>query len=172
MSDRVVIDRIRPEDAEAMRAMILAIQRDEFGFDITLADQPDLADGGLFDTGGFYTAGDGAFWVARDRSDVVGAVALRDCGDRLGALRKMFVAPTHRGRDAAGSSVSANLLEALLAHARAAGFERLLLGTTERFVAAHRFYEKHGWTRIDEAELPPSFPRMSVDTRFYELRLG
>ena len=35
--------------------------------------------------------------------------------------------------------------------------------------AAHRFYEKHGFSRIPKSRLPPSFPVMEVDTRFYRL---
>jgi N-acetylglutamate synthase-like GNAT family acetyltransferase len=37
--------------------------------------------------------------------------------------------------------------------------------------AAHRFYAKHGFARIDAAELPPSFPLMSVDSRFFAREL-
>jgi hypothetical protein len=43
----------------------------------------------------------------------------------------------------------------------------LYLGTTERFLAAHRFYEKNGFARVDPASLPKAFHRMSVDTRFH-----
>ena len=47
----------------------------------------------------------------------------------------------------------------------------MYLDTTERFVAAHRFYEKQGFDPVDPADLPASFPRMSVDSRFYVLDL-
>jgi predicted N-acetyltransferase YhbS len=39
-------------------------------------------------------------------------------------------------------------------------------------LAAHRFYEKHGFSEIAPAQLPPSFPIMRVDTKFYRLELG
>ena len=171
MSDDLRIRRIGPDDAAAMRAMIVGIQRDEFGFDITLDDQQDLFEADLFDERGFYRAGGGAFWVAVDRGAVVGSIALRDCGHGTGALRKMFVAADHRGPRPDGAPVAARLLDALLSHAREAGFRRIVLGTTERFAAAHRFYEKQGFVPIEERALPPGFPRMSVDTRFYEMPL-
>lgn len=41
------------------------------------------------------------------------------------------------------------------------------LGTTERFLAAHRFYEKNGFVLVDRSALPASFPLMAVDSRFY-----
>jgi len=173
MSGAVAIRRIRPDDAPAMRDMILSIQRDEFGFEVTLDDQPDLLDGGLFEVDGFYVQGNGGFWVAVDGAGAVaGSIALHDCGGGLGALRKMFVAVSHRGPQPDGPPLALLLLQGLLDHARAVRLDRILLGTTERFTAAHRFYEKHGFARVDEGDLPPTFPRMAVDTRFYDLRLG
>jgi RimJ/RimL family protein N-acetyltransferase len=45
------------------------------------------------------------------------------------------------------------------------------LGTTDAFKAAHRFYEKNGFTEIPEHELPAMFPRMKQDTKFYRIEL-
>lgn len=45
------------------------------------------------------------------------------------------------------------------------------LGTTAKFLAAHRFYEKNRFDLVDAADLPQSFPRMAVDTRFYKIDL-
>lgn|GEM_PF-2187351 len=35
----------------------------------------------------------------------------------------------------------------------------------------HRFYEKHGFERIEKSGLPPAFPVMAVDNVFYRKRL-
>ena len=48
---------------------------------------------------------------------------------------------------------------------------RILLGTVDVLVAAHRFYEKNGFVRIDKRDLPAAFPLVAVDTRFYALTL-
>ncbi len=149
-------------DAEAVPALILSIQRGEFGVAITAADQPDLAD-----IPGFYQAGAGQFWVAENAGQVVGTIALKDIGDRAVALRKMFVAPEARGP----SGVAGPLLATAIAHARSHDVAQILLGTTDRFLAAHRFYEKHGFARVAPEALPPAFPRMAVDTVFYRLAL-
>ncbi|MFC3442111.1 GNAT family N-acetyltransferase [Sphingobium rhizovicinum] len=153
-----------PADQPGLLDLILSIQRDEYGIAITAADQPDLSD-----IGGFYLTGTGGFWVARSDDRVVGTIALKDIGDRRAALRKMFVATDHRGR-AAG--VAQALLDILLAAARTRGLTELYLGTTDRFVAAHRFYEKNGFVVISADALPPAFPRMAVDTRFYRLTVA
>jgi GNAT superfamily N-acetyltransferase len=149
----------QPNDRDAVAALIVGIQRDEFGLDIDLAAQPDL-----LDVAGFYGSGAGGFWVACDAGLVVGCIGLRDLGQGDGALRKMFVAPTHRGR---GLSVAARLLDRLTAHAQAQQLHALFLGTTDRFLAAHRFYEKHGFLQIARTDIPRAFPVMAVDSRFY-----
>jgi N-acetylglutamate synthase-like GNAT family acetyltransferase len=143
--------------------LILTIQQGEFGFNIRAEDQPDLSD-----VEHFYQTGAGGFWVALAGEEVVGTIALRDIGAKQGALRKMFVKAAYRGRVHA---VAEALLRTLLESARAGGLEEILLGTTEKFLAAHRFYEKHGFVQIPPSDLPPTFPRMALDTRFYRLPL-
>lgn len=159
------IARYADGDAAGVRDLILGIQRGEFGFSITWEDQPDL-----HDIPGFYSAGSGEFWVAKDDAGrIVGTIGLRDIGPGAGALRKMFVAQEWRGR---GRSVAQRLLETLVAHARAAGMRSIFLGTTEAFRAAHRFYEKNGFRQVASTSLPDAFPRMKGDTRFYRRDLA
>jgi hypothetical protein len=57
-----------------------------------------------------------------------------------------------------------------LRHAAAHGIGEILLGTIDKFVAAQRFYRRNGFTEIPGDELPPSFPRMAVDTNFFRRR--
>jgi GNAT superfamily N-acetyltransferase len=157
----VVIDPYAAGDRDAAAALVLEIQRGEFGIAITLADQPDLAD-----VPGAYLRGDGGFWVAREGSAVVGTIGLLDYGEGEAALRKMFVRRDRRGKE---HGVAARLFERLLEHARARGLSRVLLGTRPEMHVAHRFYERRGFVRVDERDLPPAFPRMKVDSIFYAL---
>ena len=91
-------------------------------------------------------------------------MALLDLDNHQAALRKMFVHAAYRGP---GHGVSARLLDTLLDWSRARGVREIYLGTTEKFLAAHRFYERNGFQQIADDELPPRFPKMAVDTRFY-----
>ena len=152
-----------PDDAERVQRFVLAIQRDEFGVPVTLEEQPDLRD-----VPAHYQTGRGAFWVAMVGADLVGTIGLLDIGHRQGALRKMFVASSHRG---AAHGVGAALLRTCLDWAANTGMTEVLLGTTEQFRAAHRFYEKWGFVQISPDSLPAYFPRMRLDTRFYRYRL-
>jgi N-acetylglutamate synthase-like GNAT family acetyltransferase len=149
--------------AEGVAALIVGIQRDEFGIPITLEDQPDLQE-----IPAFYQQGAGNFWVAVSENEVVGTVGLLDIGNNQAALRKMFVHAAYRGP---GHGVSARLLDTLLDWSRARGVMEVYLGTTEKFLAAHRFYERNGFEQIPANELPPTFPKMALDTRFYRQRL-
>lgn len=158
-----VIRPFHPADRDGVVAMIVAIQRDEFGIPINVEDQPDLQD-----VPGFYQTGVGGFWVAEHAGQIVGSIALKDIGNSEGALRKMFVARDHRGPE---TRLAARLLETLEQSARDQGVRTLYLGTTDKFLAAHRFYEKSGFTRIAPEHLPAAFPRMAVDTVFYKKQL-
>lgn len=167
----VPFDPAAPGHQDGVVALISGIQQGEFQLPITPADQPDL-----MDIPGFYVRGaangcqwgPGCFFVALDEAGLIaGSIALLNIGPDgdgvgQGALRKMFVRA-----DARGSGLAAQLLAALEAWCGANGVARVFLGTTDRFLAAHRFYEKHGFTRVEKDALPATFPVMGVDTVFY-----
>ena len=140
--------------------LIPRIQHDEFGIDIDLAAQPDIQN-----IPGYYQVNNGNFWVAMDEDKVVGTISLLDIGNHSGALRKMFVDKDYRGKE---WGVGRQLFQTLLDWAKEKGFKEILLGTTAKFLAAHRFYEKNGFIEIDKNLLPSSFPVMSVDVKFYK----
>jgi N-acetylglutamate synthase-like GNAT family acetyltransferase len=155
----IEIVQFEPRFAAGVVGVILPIQQAEFGIPITLEAQPDIQD-----IGAFYQRGGGNFWVALSKGEVVGTLGLLDIGNRQGALRKMFVKAEYRGKEHA---VARGLLHVLLLWCRTHSIREVYLGTTAKFLAAHRFYEKSGFREIARAELPPAFPVMTVDTRFY-----
>lgn len=145
--------------------LILPIQQVEFGVPITAQDQPDLAR-----IPEVYQAGRGGFWVGLADDQVVGTLGLLAFGQAPGgggALRKMFLR-----RDLRGSGLAQALLDTLLDHARRQRLPGLWLGTLPHMEAAHRFYERNGFRRMEPKNLPPDFPRMAVDTVFYALELS
>jgi N-acetylglutamate synthase-like GNAT family acetyltransferase len=149
-------------DTEGVVNVILPIQQSEFDIPITLDAQPDLQN-----IPAFYQQGHGNFWIALDVETVVGTIALLDIGNAQVALRKMFVAAEYRGGEHA---IATRLLERSLDWCLDRGVTDVFLGTTAKFLAAHRFYEKNGFTEIPKQALPQSFPVMAVDTKFYHRR--
>lgn len=144
---------------EAICELILGIQQGEFQVPITLDDQPDL-----LQISSFYQQKGGNFWVALADGEVVGTIALIDCGEGVGCIRKMFVRADWRGKE---HGIAQQLLEILEAWAREKGISRLYLGTIERLQAAIRFYLRNGFRPVAAEDLPANFPRMVVDTHFF-----
>jgi len=143
--------------------LILQIQQDEFNVPVTIKDQPELNN-----IPGTYQLDGGNFWVATAGDDVIGTIGLIDAGRNIGALRKMFVDKRYRGKQ---FGIGQMLLNRLMDHARDNHINEIFLGTTADFKAAHRFYEKNGFTAVTKGELPENFPAMNVDHVFYRLAL-
>lgn len=122
--------------------------------------QPDL-----FTIEDFYQTGNGNFWVALYDDKIVGTISLLDIGNHQVALRKMFVDKEFRGGKFKTSSL---LLNTAIKWAREKSIKDVYLGTTPQFLAAHRFYEKNGFTSIGLKDLPESFPVLQVDKKFYK----
>ena len=150
------IEPFKPGMKDQVLDLILPIQQQEFRVPITAADQPDLAA-----VPEVYQKGRGGFWVGLADDEVVGSIGLIDFGSG-GALRKMFLR-----KDQRGSGLAQALFETLLAHAKARGLQAIWLGTLPHMHAAHRFYERNGFTRAEPEMLPSDFPRVAVDTMFY-----
>jgi len=87
----------------------------------------------------------GAVLVARDRDRPLGMVNLlytvsTALGCRVALLEDMVVAADARGRGIGG-----HLLTTAIAHARAAGCQRITLLTDSGNLSAQRFYRRHGF---------------------------
>ena len=105
-------------------------------------------------------------FVARDADGrPVGMGSLKDHGDGLGEVKRMFTLPEVRGK-----RVGSLLLEAIEAVAREKGLSRLVLETGEApgFEPAWRVYERGGFT-VCAAVL--DYPD-SGWSRFYEKKLA
>ncbi len=149
---------------EQVVALVSPIQQIEFNVPISVEEQPDL-----MDISGTFKKGDGNFWICICDGELVGCVGLVDIGEQSVALKKMFVRADMRGK---GIGVSA----ALLNHAKQWCFDKriktIYLGSVDQMKAAHRFYEKNGFTEIAVDKLPASFPIVNVDTKFYVCSLS
>ncbi len=110
--------------------------------------------------------------VARDAEGrVVGSVALvldgafgevLESPDEAG-FRMLVVDPSVRSR-----GVGESLVHACLDRARAAGKRRAVISTDPRMTAAHRLYERLGFTRLPERDWSPM---PGVDLLVYALEL-
>lgn len=89
-----------------------------------------------------YARNGGALWIAGDGD---GMIATRPSHASIWEICRVYVMPALHG-----TSLAATLLETAEAHANQSGAAELELWTDTRFVRAHRFYEKHGYTKQPE----------------------
>jgi GNAT superfamily N-acetyltransferase len=80
----------------------------------------------------------------------------------------MFVHQDYRGPKHATAKL---LLSELINWSIDKSISSIFLGTTSKFLAAHKFYEKNQFQEIEKSKLPKTFPVMEVDTKFYMLNL-
>ena len=139
--------------------LITTIQIQEFGVATSAEKQPDLRD-----IPGFYQQGAGNFWLALEDGELVGSISLKDVGDGVCALRKMFVKKEYRGGK---RGIASALMQVLLDWADRRGVREIYLGTVDVYHAAHRFYEKSGFVEVTRPEVPDSVPLMDVDVKYY-----
>lgn len=105
-------------------------------------------------------------FVARaDDGSPVGMGALKDHGDRLGEVKRMYTLPAVRGQ-----RVGRQILERIERLAREKGISRLVLETGEAagFEPAYRVYERGGFTACGAVLDYPD----SGHSRFYEKKLA
>ena len=157
---KMIIEEYTDKYKNEVVKLIVDIQRQEFGVDLTVENQPDLQ---KIPT--YYQINNGNFWIAKNENGVIGTISLLDIGNNQGALRKMFVAKNYRGKD---FGVGQKLLETLFLWANKKGIKEIFLGTTEQFVGAQKFYEKNGFVELNKNDLPKNFPIVPVDVKFYK----
>jgi putative acetyltransferase len=86
----------------------------------------------------------GRLWVAEQDGAIVGCLGIDEAPITDGMeLHKLYVGRTARGRGLAG-----RLYALAEGFARGRGAPFIELWTDTRFVDAHRFYERHGFTRL------------------------
>lgn len=160
MNGNLVVQEYSRDYQAQVVDLILKIQQQEYNIPITKEDQPDL-----FTIEEFYQKGKGNFWVALDGDKIVGTISFLDIGNHEVALRKMFVHKEYRG---AKFKTASQLLNNAIKWAKEQSVREIYLGTTPQFLAAHRFYEKNGFTSIGLTDLPENFPVLQVDKKFYK----
>jgi N-acetylglutamate synthase-like GNAT family acetyltransferase len=106
------------------------------------------------------------FWVAVNGDQLIGTIGVLLKKDHSAVVKSMFVAKEYRG-----TKVARQLLEKLIGHCKKKKVQNIYLGTMDQMKAAHRFYEKNGFTRITENEVPKDFGMNPVDDVFYRLKL-
>jgi N-acetylglutamate synthase-like GNAT family acetyltransferase len=157
------IRTFEPGYAEQVSGLILSIQQEELGLDLTLEDQPDLKH-----IEQNYQKDNGNFWVFMDEDQVVGTIGVFDIGNKQCVIRKMFVRKEYRG---GGRKIAWRLLDLALQWCRGKQVRDVYLGTADSLRVAIRFYLRNCFEELPKKKLPPGFPVQRVENRFFWMRL-
>ncbi|HYT74618.1 MAG TPA: GNAT family N-acetyltransferase [Vicinamibacterales bacterium] len=109
-----------------------------------------------------YGPPDGHFLLARWDEAFAGCGAVRRFSGTACEMKRLFVAPAHRGR-----GIGEAIARALIEHARQAGYVTILLDTLPSMTAAHQLYSSLGFTPA-----PPYRHNPVRGTRFLALQLS
>ena len=144
----VKIRPFKPEDQDAAKELILAGMQEHWG-QLDATKNPDLNDIAR-------SYADATFLVAVLGEEIVGTGALRRRENDSGEIVRMSVGASFRRR-----GIGRQMLDALIAAARAAGMRRIILETTSTWADAIAFYRSYGFRELYERD---------GDT-YFELRL-
>lgn len=143
--------------------LVLHFQNDGTRPLVTVNDQPDL----LNIKESYINAG-GDFWIAIDNDKLIGSIGIMPYSKEIAVLKKFFVYEGYQGEP---FHLGQKLYAALLSFAKEKGFTTILLDTPYNTVRAHKFYEKAGFKKLDENELPLKFSHPYKDCDFFLLNL-
>jgi GNAT superfamily N-acetyltransferase len=110
----------------------LGIDLDFQGFEHELATLP-----------GKYGPPGGALVVVYDGEDAIACGALKDLGDGIAEVKRLYVAPSHRG-----NGLGRTITERLMDRARSMGYHTVRLDTLRRLEAAVSLYRRMGFQEI------------------------
>lgn len=154
-------------DVRALMRGFLAWHRERHVEDMALIDRyfdEPAWEAELAHLPGKYATPKGSLLIAYRGGQPAGCVALRDLGDGVAEMKRMFVPQRYRGL-----GLGRALADRVIAEARKAGYRRMRLDTSKRQSEAIRLYESSGFERI-----PPYYP-VSDDLRdwliFFECEL-
>ncbi len=108
-----------------------------------------------------FTAPTGCLLIALYEGRAVGCVALREFGDGVCEMKRLYTKPEFRGL-----GIGKALAEAIVEEGRQLGYRLMRLDTLASMLAAQRLYTSLGFKRI-----APYFYKAGEDTVFMELSL-
>ncbi len=144
-------------------SMISEIQKEEFAIPITQDTNICI----LKAEQTFYYNHSCNFWYAvNEEGKIIGSIGLKKINKTKGEIKKFFVLKDYRGKGIAHKLMNV-LANAALKH----GFKSLYLGTVDTLKAAHKFYTKYGFRKLNYKSLPKEFELCELDSVFFECKI-
>ena len=151
----MIVRAARDDDAGALIALIKPIFEEYEGVQFSIDEMPELT---AIATS--FAAAGGSFWCVERDERLIGCAGWTPSSGGVGAeLKKLYVAA-----DARRGGIASMLTQQIEQSACAGGASFVELWSDTRFEAAHRFYERHGYTRGKRTR---KLDDLSRSTEFY-----
>jgi putative acetyltransferase len=108
-----------------------------------------------------YASPGGCLYIAMDENQPAGCVALRDLGDGICEMKRLYVKPDYRGQ-----KIGRLLAQTVIRAARELGYERMRLDTIPSMKQANMLYRALGFKEIEPYRFNPI-----EGAAFFELNL-
>jgi len=95
------------------------------------------------------------FYVVEDKGKIIGSIGLRDDGNGIGKLKRMYLYKEYRGK-----GLGQKLFDKLLNFAIKNKFKKIRLTTEIRLKSSIRFYKKNGFKEIKYPEIKKYFSEL------------
>jgi len=135
----ITITKAKTNDLESVRELFKEYH-DEFshtecfeGYEAEMAGLP-----------GPYAEPDGRILLAARDSDPAGCVVMRRINAATCEMKRLWVPPNHRNQ-----KIGRRLVETLIAEAKSAGYQKMILDTTPSMAVAIPLYRKTGFVEIE-----------------------
>ena len=159
----ISISQFKEQYTQDVIDLVLHFQNDGTRPIVSVDDQPDL-----LDIKGCYIDVGGDFWIATDDDRLIGSIGIMPYSKEVAVLKKFFVYEDYQGEPV---HLGQKLYASFLSIAKEKGFTTILLDTPHNTVRAHKFYEKAGFKKVEESELPLTFSHPYKDCDFFLLNL-
>lgn len=159
----ITICQFENKYTQAVIDLVLHFQNDGTRPIVTVKDQPDL----LNITCEYIDKG-GNFWIAKDDEKLIGSIGIMPYSADIAVLKKFFVYEDYQGNP---YHIGRKLYDNLLSFAKENKIKTILLDTPYNTTRAHKFYEKAGFKKITEDNLPIKFSHPYKDCDFFILSL-
>ncbi len=136
---------VLPPDIEQVRQLFLEYQR-SLGIDLCFQGFPQE----LATLPGNYVPPQGRLYLAWEVGDVVGCVGLRPLIAHVAEMKRLYVAPAHRGRH-----IGRALAQRVIGDAKFIGYHELVLDTLPGMTEAQALYATMGFTDTDPYSVNP-----------------
>lgn len=159
----ITISQFEDKYTQDVIDIVLHFQNDGTRPEVSVNDQPDL-----LNISGEYIARGGNFWIAKDNEKLIGSIGIMPYSSEIAVMKKFFVYEIYQGEP---YHIGRKLYDALLSFAREQGYKTILLDTPHNTARAHEFYQKAGFLKVDEEDLPIQFSHPYKDCDFFMLEL-